>query len=131
MTKTEQIFQLSAPYDNPYQGTAKRLLFVCSAGLLRSPTGASLYNKKGYNTRSCGSSSYALIPLSANLIAWADKIIFVNVENAHQAANTFHKTSVEEDLIRKQIVLDIPDNYDYNNPELQQHFEQQLNDQTF
>lgn len=126
MTKTEQIFQLTAPYDNPFQGKDKKLLFVCSAGLLRSPTGASLYNKKGYNTRSCGSASYALIPLSANLIAWADHIIFVNGENADEAARTFHKTGSEEDLIRKQIVLNIPDNFDYNSPDLQQCFFEQL-----
>ena len=58
-TKTEEIFELSAPYNNPYQGTDKKLLFVCSAGLLRSATAANLFAKKGYNTRGCGSAEYA------------------------------------------------------------------------
>jgi len=120
MTKTQDIFTLTAPYNNPYQGPSKRLLFVCSAGLLRSPTGANLYAKKGYNTRSCGSTEYALIPLSANLIAWADKIIFVNEENYKQADEHHFMDK------NKVMVLDIPDNYEYNHPELIEHFERQL-----
>lgn len=126
MTKTEEIFQVSAPYDNPYQGTDKRLLFVCSAGLLRSATGANLYAKKGYNTRNCGTHKYALIPLSANLIAWADKIIFVNEENRITAERTFHGTGYVEPMLKKSVVLNIPDDYEYNNPSLIKDFEEQL-----
>ena len=32
MTMTEMIFNSKSPYDNPYQGTDSRVLFVCSAG---------------------------------------------------------------------------------------------------
>ena len=40
---------------NPWQGDAKRVLCVCSAGLLRSPTAAKvLYDEYGYNTRAAG-----------------------------------------------------------------------------
>ncbi|HET8686145.1 MAG TPA: hypothetical protein VFM18_05700, partial [Methanosarcina sp.] len=80
-TKTESIFKLTAPYSNPYQGNDKRILFVCSAGILRSATAANLFAKKGHNTRCCGSESYALIPFSENLKAWAHKIFFVNEYN--------------------------------------------------
>lgn len=125
-TKTEAIFQLSAPYDNPYQGTDKRLLFVCSAGILRSATGANLYAKKGFNTRNCGTHAYALIPLSANLIMWADKIIFVNKENYLTATDVFKASEVFAPLYDKSVVLNIPDDYEYNNPELIKHFEEQL-----
>ena len=41
---------------NIYQGKDKRVLCVCSAGLLRSPTAANVLHKEfGYNTRACGS----------------------------------------------------------------------------
>lgn len=47
MNKTQQIFNLTAPYDNPYQSNRTRILFVCSAGLLRSPTGAAVGSARG------------------------------------------------------------------------------------
>jgi predicted protein tyrosine phosphatase len=132
-TKTEEIFQLSAPYDNPYQGTDKRLLFVCSAGLLRSATAANLFAKKGFNTRSCGSAEYALIPLSANLIAWADKIIFVNEANYRESWKKFDIAEEDDEIYfqhpfdGKDIqVLKIPDNYEYNNPDLIKFLEEQV-----
>ncbi len=126
MTKTEQLFELTAPYNNPYQGTDKKLLFVCSAGLLRSATGANLYAKKGFNTRNCGTHEYALIPLSANLIMWADKIFFVNEENYKQALETFSISNYDEDLKEKSVVLDIPDQFEYNHPILIRFFEETM-----
>lgn len=127
-TKNAAIFKTTAPYRNPYQGSAQRWLFVCSAGLLRSPTGATLAAKRGINARSCGSNfNYALVPCSANLIAWADKIVFVNEENLEQLENNFlgHEHLLEQ-IEHKKVVLDIPDNYEYMDPQLQEHFEQQL-----
>jgi predicted protein tyrosine phosphatase len=124
---TEKIFLQNAPYNNEYQGPSKRLLFVCSAGLLRSPTGAALYSGKGYNTRSCGSDrKYALINLSANLILWADCIIFVNSENYRQAIQTFEPVYYDFEIKKKAIILDIEDDYEYNNPWLIKLFERQL-----
>ena len=71
-TLTEAMFETSCPYNNPYQGKDKRVLFVCSAGLLRSATAARIYASK-YNTRAAGSANYALVPVSDELIAWADE----------------------------------------------------------
>lgn len=120
---TNAIFSANAPFMNPYQGNKTRLLFVCSAGLLRSPTGAAVGVQRGYNTRSCGSHmQYALIPLSANLIEWAAKIIFVNEENFHKAMETFKGTGYDEDIDRKAIILDIPDSYEAFHPVLVQKF---------
>ena len=128
ITKTEKIFDLKCPWDNEYQGRALRVLFVCSAGLLRSPTGAAWGIKtQGWNTRSCGSEEYALIPLSPDLIMWAKRIVFVNPANFDSAMARFKGTFVEvyvawegyktfdlSELIKsKAVVLDIPDNYDY------------------
>jgi len=127
-TKNYEIFNLSAPYANPYQGSAERWLFVCSAGLLRSPTGTAIAIQKGKNARSCGSHvSYALIPISANLIYWADKICFVSKKNYERTLKVF---DCDQDLCYeiedKKIVLDIKDQYEYMQPELIKEFETQL-----
>lgn len=125
-TMTAKIFELSAPYDNPYQGDNPRWLFVCSAGLLRSPTGAAVATELGVNARSCGSSSYALIPLSANLIMWAQKIFFVNEENYKQALHTFENAGYNEDIVEKAVVLDIPDRHHAFAPALCELFRKEL-----
>lgn len=127
-TKNADIFTTTAPYRNPYQGRSPRWLFVCSAGLLRSPTGAALAVKKGLNARSCGSRvDFALIPISANLINWADKIVFVNDDNYHQALQLFADVDdLHYQLTTKSLVLDILDMYDYNEPSLVVEFEKQI-----
>lgn len=127
-TKNDAIFRTNAPYNNPYQGSGDRWLFVCSAGLLRSPTGAALAVKHGINARSCGSNfNYALIPCSANLIAWADRIVFVNDENLAQLEHNYigHDYLLNQ-IEHKKIVLNIPDNYEYMDERLQGFFEEQL-----
>ena len=100
---------------NPYQGTAKKVLCVCSAGLLRSPTAAVVLQREfGFNTRAVGTSEeYALIPLDQAHVHWADEIV---VMDSHM-----------EDLIKKNfpqydkpiIVLEVPDQYPYMHEELQ------------
>ena len=127
-TKNDAIFKTSAPYANQYQGQSPRWLFVCSAGLLRSPTGATMAARYNINARSCGSNfNYALVPCSANLINWAEKIVFVNRENLWQLEDNFlgHKDLLEQ-IEQKQIVLNIPDNFEYMDPELVQMFEVEL-----
>ena len=109
---------------NPFQGDTKKVLCVCSAGLLRSATLQNMLIKEyGYNVRNCGTElSYALIPISEALIHWADEIVFVNKSNYR---------SVKLDLLEQQIdmgnvfILDIPDNYGFNNPELVEICKQQ------
>lgn len=120
-TKTQQIFEATAPYNNACQGSYHRALFVCSAGMLRSATAAVVGDSLGMNTRACGSESYALIPLSANLILWADTIYFVNEYNYYGALQQFSEyATLEADIRRKAVVWDIEDVYDYRDPELMQ-----------
>lgn len=101
---------------NPYQGNTKKVLCVCSAGLLRSPTAAKvLYDEYGYNTRACGvNEEYALIPLTELLLAWADEIVFMNHEHLEEAEEKFGK------ITTNLLVLEIPDKYPYMDPELQE-----------
>jgi predicted protein tyrosine phosphatase len=108
---------------NPNQGEIKRVLTVCSAGLLRSATAQQLLIKEyGYNVRNCGTEeSYALIPISEGLIRWADEIIFVENYNYKVSGIENYMTNEFTHILRgdtKIIVLDIPDVYDFNNFEL-------------
>lgn len=128
MNKTNQIFNLDAPYDNPWQGPESKLLFVCSAGLLRSATAAHQWAIKGFNTRACGTHEYALIPLTANLIAWADEIFFVNNENYILAMENFKRSPVFGKLSNENTthVLAIPDDFYRNHPVLVKMLEEQV-----
>jgi predicted protein tyrosine phosphatase len=111
---TQKIFLQSTPFNNQYQGPEKRLLFVCSVGMLRSPTFADVATKLGFNARSCGTSKEALIPLSVNLILWADKIIFMNRENYLEAKETFEPVDWVSNIDEKKIILGIEDDYARN-----------------
>ena len=104
---------------NPFQGKAKKVLCICSAGLLRSPTLANVLHRQfGFNTRAVGScKEYALIPISQALIWWADEIVFVNQENFDDLGD-LEKLEIE-DVGVKVTVLDVHDDFDWNDPELQ------------
>ena len=98
---------------NPYQGKDKKVLTVCSAGLLRSPTLAWILGQHNYNVRACGIHDYALVPIDSVLVAWADIIIFVHpdIEFACPLAYKYVKD--------KQIfTFNVPDIYEYKDPEL-------------
>lgn len=91
------------------------LLFVCSRNQWRSPTAEALWRKRpGFNARSAGTSPNARKTVGADDIQWAD-VIFVMEKK--------HKTRLTADfgrlLLHKPVhVLDIPDEYQYMDPEL-------------
>lgn len=98
---------------NPYQGRYRRVLCVCSAGLLRSPSAALVLAQApfNFNTRAAGlSTEYALIPVDDVLLRWADEIVCMTSEQA-QKLN-------EMNTGKRVICLDIPDSYEYRNPGL-------------
>lgn len=123
MTLSEQIKNCrEGPFSNPFQGDDKKVVFVCSMGILRSATGARLYAHK-YNTRSCGTWAEALIPLSENLLQWADEVVFVNAENYSNAISKFGLEQLNS--IPSIRVLKIPDEYPHMHPKLVQAFKEQ------
>ena len=67
---------------NSWQGSAKRVLCLCSAGLLRSPTAANVLHKHwGHNTRSAGVCRYyALVVMDDVLLIWAQEIVCMDDE---------------------------------------------------
>lgn len=100
--------------NNPYQGTEKRVLCLCSAGLLRSPTAAYILQKElGYNTRAAGVTDYALIPVTEVLLKWADEIVCVNEETFETLMDNIVRSQYlsAESFKDKIVVLDVPDIY--------------------
>lgn len=119
MNKTQLMYNYGV-LKNQYQGEDKRVVFVCSAGILRSATGARLYAHK-YNTRCAGTEDYALIPLTENLLGWADEVVFVHEYNFLRAAQKF-----DLDLFPcAKFCLDIEDDYDHMEDSLVQLFIEQ------
>jgi predicted protein tyrosine phosphatase len=105
---------------NRYQGDAVKALFVCSAGILRSPTAALHFAKtKGWNTRAVGDNKeFALIPVSEALMRWAD-VVFVMT-----ADQRFHlKTNFGESLNEKVFILNIEDDFAFMEPDLVKYLE--------
>ncbi len=100
---------------NPYQGTSKRVLCVCSGGLLRSPTIAWVLSNDPYNfnTRSCGTSDeYALNVIDDVLVNWADEIVCADIDHYRYVDKHYYSA------IKVIINLRIPDIYGYRDPEL-------------
>lgn len=116
-------FNQSQIIHNPYQQINKfpRVLCVCTAGALRSPTTAVVLSQPPFNknTRACGVASDAIIPLSHALIVWADEIVCM--EEAHKnmlIQMAYSQWGVQKDKLPKIIVLDIEDRYEYRNESL-------------
>ncbi|MGC3968496.1 MAG: low molecular weight protein tyrosine phosphatase family protein [Pirellulales bacterium] len=93
----------------------KRALFICSQNRLRSPTAEQVFATwSNVETDSAGLGRDAVVPLSVEQIEWAT-IIFV-MEKAHRN-KLGHK--FKPHLNGKRVIcLDIPDEYDYMQPEL-------------
>ena len=123
MTSRNRMFNCK----NPYQGESKKVLCVCSAGLLRSPTTANvLHTDYGYNTRAVGiDKGHALIPLDEVHIEWADEIVCMNGDMALTLAGMATSTPVYN--------LNIPDMFAYMDDKLQlmisESYEEILNEE--
>ena len=99
---------------NVYQGPAKRVLCVCSAGVLRSPTAAWVLSNEPYNfnTRAAGvTEEFALVPVDEVLLHWADEIVVMDERQAQ----------IVRERLKEQtpiVVLNIPDIYGFRDPDL-------------
>jgi predicted protein tyrosine phosphatase len=91
------------------------LLFICSQNKLRSPTAEAVFaGVAGVDVDSAGTNHDAVVPLSPEQVEWAD-VIFV-MEKAHREKLTRKfKRYLKHQRV---IVLGIPDNYGYMDPDL-------------
>jgi len=92
-----------------------KILFVCSANVDRSPTAHRIYTDyPGIEAKSAGTSWYAHVRITKELVQWADVILCMENWQKHFVEREF------SDLISNKKVdfLDIPDDYVYMNPAL-------------
>lgn len=108
------LFNRLANSKNQFQGSYKRVLCVCSAGLLRSPTTAVVLSQEPYNfnTRAAGLvPDFALVPVDKVLLEWADEIVCMTKDQRHTLEGMVKGS-------KKVICLNIPDNFAYRDPAL-------------
>lgn len=108
---------------NQWQGPWPRVLCVCSAGLLRSPTLAWVLSNPPYNcnTRAAGShKEYALVPVDKVLLEWAQIVVFVSGQNRTRVAEEGFQ------IAGVTYVLNVPDCYSFRSPELVKAIEKEL-----
>jgi predicted protein tyrosine phosphatase len=108
---------------NAFQGKHKKVLTVCSAGCLRSPTAAHILSGHpwNFNTRCAGTSAeYAIVPVTEALIVWADVILVMDEWQQRHINEMQNVLATEYEAFEyKQVInLDIPDNYEYRDPRL-------------
>lgn len=93
----------------------KHILFVCSKNKWRSPTAETIFTgKEGFDVLSAGLNNDSENPLTSELVEWADTIFVMERKQKNKLQAKYGK------FIKKQklICLEIPDNYEYMNPEL-------------
>ena len=93
----------------------KRLLFLCSRNRLRSPTAEAVFaDYPGVETDSAGLSPDAELRLSAEQVEWADLILVMERTHRTRLNRGFKKALGG----KKVVVLGIPDDYGFMDPEL-------------
>ena len=96
--------------------TRERILFVCTANVDRSRTAEDLYRRdERFEVRSAGVAPFATVPLTRDLLLWADRVFVMN-EREDQ-----HRTLIRirfPDVDRPLTDLDIEDRWRRGDPEL-------------
>ena len=113
---------------NAYQGKHKKVLTVCSAGCLRSPTAAHILSSEpwNFNTRCAGTSKeYAIVAVDEALVTWADVILCMDADQVRFVNDMQNKLAAEASEMfeyeYKQVInLEIEDEFTYRDPKLVQ-----------
>lgn len=93
----------------------RRLLFICSQNRLRSPTAETIFaTHPGIEVDSAGLNHDAVVPLSPEQIEWADLILVMEQDHRRRLSRNFRRHLAG----KRVVVLNIPDDYDYMDPEL-------------
>ncbi|HYA21621.1 MAG TPA: protein tyrosine phosphatase [Thermoproteota archaeon] len=90
-----------------------KVLFICSGNIDRSPTAEGMFKTRpDLEVKSAGTSLLARRRVTKQLIEWADKIFVMEQKHADRLE------SLEPGATAKIVVLNIPDEYHRNDPEL-------------
>ncbi|MFJ7146430.1 low molecular weight protein tyrosine phosphatase family protein [Pseudomonas protegens] len=99
------------------------VLFVCSQNKLRSPTAEQLFaDWPGIETASAGLNHDAEVPLGPELVEWAGLIVVMETRHREKLRKRF-KAQLREQQI---VCLNIPDDYEFMDPELIQLLRQKV-----
>ncbi|MGP9435507.1 low molecular weight protein tyrosine phosphatase family protein [Ewingella sp. AOP8-B2-18] len=91
------------------------ILFICSRDQWRSPTAEQVWrNYPGLSVKSAGTSRNAKKSVTADMLKWADVVFTMEQKHKNRLVADFSRF-----LEYKSVhVLDIPDDYQYMDPEL-------------
>jgi predicted protein tyrosine phosphatase len=91
------------------------ILFICSRNKWRSATAEKIYKTHSkHQFRSAGTEPSAVIRVSLKLVNWSDLIFVMEKRHKQRLIEKFGDDGISE----KIIVLDIPDEYEFMDPEL-------------
>jgi predicted protein tyrosine phosphatase len=93
----------------------RRVLFLCSRNRLRSPTAEQVFGAwPGLEVDSAGLAEDAEVTLTTEQLDWAELIMVMEASH-RQRLQARHRDHLKG---KRVICLDIPDNYDFMQPEL-------------
>lgn len=92
-----------------------KLLFICSRNRWRSPTAEKLFDGlNGMQARSAGTEPGARINVTAGHLGWADLVFVMEKKHLRRLRGKY-----AEELAGKRVIcLNIPDEYQFMQPEL-------------
>jgi predicted protein tyrosine phosphatase len=97
----------------------KHVLFVCTANVHRSPTAELMFSEHpDYEVRSAGTSMLAKMPVTLELVQWADVIFVMDEKHEGQKSYLLRNFPMVAGLADKIIVLNIQDRYIFGSEEL-------------
>jgi predicted protein tyrosine phosphatase len=92
-----------------------QVLFVCSQNRLRSRTAEAVFEgRAGISARSAGILPVARVHVDEALVVWADIVFGMEAEHVDYVRTHFPAAAAGKVLVS----LEIPDDYDYMQPEL-------------
>jgi predicted protein tyrosine phosphatase len=92
-----------------------KVLFVCSQNRLRSRTAEEVFrDRPGLSVRSAGTLPDARVQLDEAMVSWADGVFGMEREHVDHVLGRFPEAAKGKTVI----ALDIPDDYDFMQPEL-------------
>ena len=91
------------------------LLFICSRNKWRSRTAEIIFKKDPtHHVKSAGTDDGAKVRVNEKNLDWADIIFVMEDKHKQRIKEKFNTASI----IKKIVVLEIPDDYQYMDPEL-------------
>ena len=95
--------------------TELKVLFVCDANRLRSPTAEAIFKSRPHlDVKSAGLAKQATVPVTIELLEWAD-VVFVMEKRQRNIIQSRFKEIYQ----RKRIIcLYIPDDFEFMDPHL-------------